>query len=116
MATTNPRYETASQSTETSATDYYRLRSNRQRHVTIAVLRERSSDVSIDALARQVSERLPAEKTVERVKVRLHHVDVPMLADAGVVAYDRETREVEPTDALAQLEPYLDLARSADFD
>ncbi|WP_372480912.1 hypothetical protein ACAH01_16085 (plasmid) [Halomicrobium sp. HM KBTZ05] len=103
MATTNPRYETASQSTETSATDYYRLRSNRQRHVTITVLRERSSSVSIDALARQVSERLPAEKTVERVKVRLHHVDVPLLADAGVVAYDREAGTVQVSEPVSDL-------------
>ena len=37
------------------------------------------------------------------LEVELRHVDVPMLADAGVVAYDAERDRIEPTDRVEQL-------------
>jgi Fe2+ or Zn2+ uptake regulation protein len=103
MATSNTRHDTASPPTETRATDYYRLRSNRQRRATLEVLTEGTRSLSIDELAEAVAERTPAETTVDQVKIRLHHANLPLLADAGVVDYDREEGTVTVTEPVSDL-------------
>jgi len=103
MATTNSRYETASPPTENRATDYYRLRSNRQRRATIEVLSERRGRLSIDELATAVAERTPTEITTDRAKIRLHHVDLPLLVEAGIAEYEREDGTVRVVEPVADL-------------
>lgn len=103
MATTNTRHQTESPSTETRAPDYYRLRSSQQRRAAIEVLSGETERLSIDDLAREVTARTPVDRTLDQVKVRLHHVDLPMLADAGVVDYDREERTVTVTEPVSDL-------------
>jgi hypothetical protein len=57
--------------------------------VTIAVLTAGKERLSIDELAEQVAERMSAETTADWVALRLHHVILPLLADASVIDYER---------------------------
>ena len=45
-------------------------------------------------LVQREAERDGGRPAHDRVKVELHHVHVPMLADAGVLEYDARSREV----------------------
>ncbi|MFC6837748.1 hypothetical protein ACFQHK_14735 [Halomarina ordinaria] len=65
----------------------------------LAVLADELADADADA------ER-------DRVAVRLHHVHLPKLDDAGVLTYDAATRTVEREGAADRLDPYLMLARA----
>ncbi|WP_232700499.1 DUF7344 domain-containing protein [Halobacterium wangiae] len=83
---------------ELSEHDQYRLLANERRRVTVDVLADQSSPLTLGELATAVDARendLGSER--QRVlEVRLHHVHLPMLADAGVLDYDPETNRVEP--------------------
>ncbi|WP_312911260.1 DUF7344 domain-containing protein [Natronosalvus caseinilyticus] len=54
-------------------------------------------------------ERSLESLVLERVATALHHVHLPKLADANVVAYEREIGRVERLPAAAQLDPFLEL-------
>ncbi|MFC4451766.1 DUF7344 domain-containing protein [Halorussus aquaticus] len=90
------------------------VRNPRRRHA-ISVLSDRESTLSASELAAAVAQRMdetgrdgpPA--TPDEVAESLHHVHLPKMADANVVAYDPETREVSlaRADAVA---PFVEAA------
>lgn len=70
-----------------------------RRQVAVRVLGDADLPLSLVTLARavaaeQAGDFAPAAPIVEYLQVRLHHVDLPMLADAGVVSYDADDRRV----------------------
>lgn len=67
------------------------------RQVALDVLTEHPYEtVSLDRLARAISERSSEDvpDDPERVRITLHHVHLPKLADAKVVTYDQEAGTV----------------------
>lgn len=80
----------------------YRLLESRRRRVVLLVLAGQQESLSVGELSRKVAEAesddvTPAsEETVEDIRIELHHVHLPLLADHGVVEYDWTTRRVEP--------------------
>lgn len=58
-----------------------------------------------DAPARDLS-----DDEIERVYASLHHVHVPRLEDAGLLAHDRECELIESTPWTCYAVPYLTLA------
>lgn len=71
----------------------------------------------VDSVVRLVEmSRMPASPAHHSVSRRLTHATLPRLADAGVVVYDRQAGVVWPTDAVAAMEPLLDLATELDFE
>ena len=59
-----------------------------QRRQLLAVLRRRETPERLSTLARHLAHRTEGEKleSVERIHLRLYHVHVPKLADAGFVS------------------------------
>ncbi len=89
-----------------------RLLTNEQSRLLLSILTDRGGTVPVDELA----ERLAASKRAEladeapaarHVRARLRHVVLPMLADTGVLTYDRKTEAVTLTGRGTGLEPYL---------
>jgi len=77
---------------------YHLLSNDRRRHVLDALA---GVDGTMDArrLAERVgelSEPGGGDVDVEAILLALHHVHLPKLADADVVTYDPETRDVAP--------------------
>ena len=72
-----------------------------RRRAALSALSEAEGPIEVPALARTVAGRertagaSPADERVERVHVALFHVDLPKLADLGVVDYDRDRGTVE---------------------
>lgn len=67
----------------------------------VRILRGHNDAITV----RELAERLAASESteadasaVDSVRIRLHHVDVPKLADAGLLEWDREAGAVSPTD------------------
>lgn len=53
-----------------------------------------SGVVPVDRLADELLALEPAPADAERVRIRLHHSDLPRLEDAGLLSYDRTRRHV----------------------
>lgn len=65
------------------------------RRRVLRYLRESSDDVtSLETLAEHVAAREDGSTDPEDAAVRLHHADLPKLADAGLVDYDPRTNVV----------------------
>lgn len=79
-----------------------RSRSREQREQTLEVIRSRPRPLSLSELAEVIADREPSEWTSPpenledetRVRIRLHHVDLPMLQDEGAIEYDPSRRLV----------------------
>lgn len=90
---------------------------NRRRRFVVDVLAGREAPIDLHVLARAISMRLPAadDESVndcsDRIATALHHVDLPKLEQADLVAYDRDERVVEPK-SVERLAPFLDAADS----
>lgn len=72
----------------------------RRRRLTLEALESLSGRATVDEL---VAELLAAghdavDGDAERIRIRLHHVDLPRLADAGRIAYDVERERVRLLD------------------
>lgn len=82
----------------------FELLSDSRRRYAVSFLAERGSNVSLTDLATEVaswehqteSTEVPAER-VDEIAVTLHHNHLPKLADANLLAYDTETKRVNPT-------------------
>ena len=77
----------------------FRLLADRTRRILFSLLGGNDEQVHVDDLAERVAawkgDKPVTEVTAderETVKIELHHKHLPMLADAGVLDYDRETK------------------------
>lgn len=71
----------------------YRVLASEERRIVLDTL-EGTTSVSLDTLASEVTERNRDTNTEEQAKIALVHQHLPMLSDAGVVEFDRETGDV----------------------
>lgn len=74
----------------------YRLLADEERRALLAILLERDDETSLDDLRARLAERIGDER---HAGVRLHHVHLPKLDEAGLLNYDTETHVVTPTEA-----------------
>lgn len=108
---------------EPSLDTVFRILGNRRRRFAIYLLMEVDGSIGREELARRIAtwERdgdigdVPSDE-IARVTISLDHVHLPRLEDSGVLTYDREEREITARDAIDRFRPYLELARSEDFD
>jgi hypothetical protein len=71
----------------------------------------------VDSVVRLAeTSRVQASPAHHSVSLQLTHATLPRLADADVVVYDRQAGVVWPTEAVAAMEPLLDLAAELDFE
>ncbi|MHB9288908.1 hypothetical protein ACKVMT_17910 [Halobacteriales archaeon Cl-PHB] len=70
----------------------YQMLANERRRVTLAVLADRETSLSLEALAAAVASREDEEH--DRVATSLHHVHLPKLTAAGVLEYDPRSTTV----------------------
>lgn len=97
---------------------------DRHRRVVLAVLASEQRPRSLDELAGAVEEHAVEEPETaassgdrKQVRISLHHVHLPKLAEAGLVDYDPEQRVVDPTERLDGVRRRLsDLAESDLFE
>lgn len=85
----------------TSAPEYAALRSVERRRHVLVVLSERTTSLELGELAAEIAAReagvdAPPAAAPTDLTIDLHHVHLPKLAEAGVLDYDLESREVEP--------------------
>ncbi|WP_135854769.1 DUF7344 domain-containing protein [Halorussus salinus] len=89
------------------------LLSNPRRRYVLYYLVNRSDPVEIETLASELATweagdtaTSVTDETVRSIQIALHHVHVPKLEDAGVVAVNSESRTVELRDTDG-LDPFL---------
>lgn len=86
---------------ELTEDDHYELLAAEQRRLALDILTEQSSSIELRELATAVAERENGRdpgrvESVEYIRTQLHHVHLPKMADLGVIAYDSDTRQIEP--------------------
>jgi hypothetical protein len=64
----------------------------------LEVLRDRSRPITERELAARLARDPAEDRTAQRLRCRLHHVDLPKLAAAGLLEWNRTAGTVEPTD------------------
>jgi predicted transcriptional regulator len=82
-----------------SQSDTFVLLADRRRRLSLRILRETTTPISLTELARRVDEREdedPSHGDARRVQLALHHNHLPRLAAADVVGYDRDAGTVRP--------------------
>ena len=92
----------------------FALLRDQHRRYLVSFLADRDSPVSLTELATAVAawendaerDEVPPDRT-EAIRAELHHNHLPKLADAGLVAYDAETRTVTPT-RVEELSPLIE--------
>jgi DNA-binding transcriptional ArsR family regulator len=79
----------------------YRVLADRRRRAVLRFLVDRSGTATVDELTDWLWERERGQHGTDsrsRIAVDLYHTELPMLADADVVEYDREEESVSLTD------------------
>lgn len=92
----------------------YDLLSNKRRRFVISKLRRADGAVSVNELSESVAawengvevDEL-TDKQIKRVYVSLYQIHIPKLDDAGLVAYDKDSGQVELTPTVSELDSYL---------
>ena len=85
---------------------------DRRRRLLLGHLHEAGSSVAVDELVDALAADDPADRG--RLRLKLYHIDLPKLVDAGFVRFDRETGTVALVDGPDPLRNYLDHAASPD--
>lgn len=85
----------------------------------VLVSAERGRPVSLDELATELADvrrsgSAPGED--ERLRTKLHHVDLPRLSDVGLVDYDAAERTVVATDSGKALRHWSEIGAHAEWD
>jgi len=106
----NDRADEPTSAVELTTSERHHLLANDRRRVVIDALRDQPAPVELTTLARTVARRETDgtrfdEQHVERVAVALHHVQLPKLAEFGVVEYDPTTNRVERTESVPEALP-----------
>jgi len=73
----------------------WRVMANEERRRLLGHLAECDTPVGLDSLAASVA----TDDTHERVRIRLHHVHLPMMETVRLVDYDARERVVDQTDS-----------------
>ncbi len=97
--------------------DLLGLLGDRHRRQVLYELRDADDVVSIDDLSRRVAAReadcapeAVPEEMREHFAARLHHRDLPKLADLHLVEFDPRSGDVVPGEGFDRLRSYLELA------
>ncbi|MCU4744519.1 DUF7344 domain-containing protein [Natronoglomus mannanivorans] len=84
------------------------------RRIVLAVLASEKRSLTVTDLAKTIIKhnhhtplREISEEELTQIRMELHHVHIPKLADQSVVEYDQERQLVEPTPQFDQLQPSL---------
>lgn len=83
-----------------SADDYFRLIADERRRRIVSVLAEHGGPMYTDEIAEAVVAHGDDDGSgdfdpLEEATISLHHVHLPLMADAGVIDYDPETKRVD---------------------
>jgi hypothetical protein len=85
------------------------LADNERRALLEAFLDRDDDDWTLEGAVATLAADSESE-TDDHLGLRLHHVHLPKLADAGLLEYDPMTRSIRGTTALGVVEPYLRVA------
>lgn len=101
--------------------DAYEILSARERRAALRCLAAADFPVAIADLTRDVARELehpgaddpdrgtePSPERLERLHIRLHHCDLPKLADHGLLVIDRDRRAVTLQERGERIAGYLD--------
>ncbi|KZN25671.1 hypothetical protein A4G99_04245 [Haladaptatus sp. R4] len=83
---------------------------NRQRRHVLSALLEYDEATTVSELAEMTGSENGGNP--ERIEIGLVHSHLPRLEGMGIVEYNPETRMVEPTTAVTDLEPFFELIES----
>ena len=95
----------------------FSLLASDERRALLTSLLEANRGMFVEELVDSVATRMDSadeESDQQALAISLHHVHLPKLAEADVIEWDREHDHVEPTAALAKLEPFLMVAATFD--
>ncbi|QSX00990.1 DUF7344 domain-containing protein [Haloterrigena alkaliphila] len=91
------------------------------RRIVLAVLASEKRSLTVNDLTKTIIKhnhhtplREISSEESRRIRLELHHVHIPKLADQSLVEYDQERKLVEPTSRLDQLQPQLSAIIDAD--
>jgi hypothetical protein len=110
-----------SQGNELATDTLFELLQNQRRRAALVYLEANGGRTTLSDLAEHIAATendVPIEqlnsKQRKRVYIGLYQSHLPKMADAGVVAFDKNRGTVELRDLAAQLYPYLDVDGEAD--
>ncbi|KDS90139.1 hypothetical protein FK85_21410 [Halorubrum saccharovorum] len=96
---------------------------HKHRRIVLATLANREQPIPIKDLTNAIIEHNhhtpPTEadnETVTQVRINLHHVHLPKLAEAGFIQYDPERKAVESTPQIGREESHLSTILAMDPD
>lgn len=92
--------------------------SEERRRYALYYLEQQDGPISVEELVEQIAvwesngagESIPDEKFRE-VKLKLHHTDLPKTANLEYIQYNRESGEIELTEAPPQINAIVSIAR-----
>lgn len=94
---------------------------NRRLRYVLYLLRE-GEHTNVDEIAKQIAAReretsptAVDERDYERVRIDLHHVQLPKLEDTGIVTYDRRTRSLDYDRLPAPIGEVLDYCATVEW-
>ncbi|AEH37595.1 DUF7344 domain-containing protein [Halopiger xanaduensis] len=107
--------------TSTEFSTVLELCQDRHRRIVLAALAGEERSLTVRDLEHTIvkyNHHAPPEAVSEdestRIRISLHHVHLPKLADLSLVDYDRERGLVEPTSRFDRLQPQLSAIIDAD--
>lgn len=104
-----------------AAADVYEVLSARERRATLRCLAGADRPMAVADLTREVARELrsaaaddaatdsePSPERLRELRIRLHHCDLPKLADHAIVTIDRERQAVSLRERGERIARYLD--------
>ena len=89
---------------DSDADAFYRLLADRERRALLGVLLERSGPISMEDLRGRLADVIGEE---DHAGIRLHHVHLPKLDEAGLVEYDPAAGRIAPTEAAQAAQAFV---------
>ncbi|MDS0474671.1 hypothetical protein [Natrinema sp. 1APR25-10V2] len=84
------------------------------RRTVLAVLAQQKRAITIQDITKTIAKHTheaplteASGETLTRIQHSLHHVHLPKIEAAGVIDYDGQRHQIEPTQQLSQLQPFL---------
>ncbi|AXR77113.1 DUF7344 domain-containing protein [Natrarchaeobaculum sulfurireducens] len=105
-----------------SEDDLFELLANRRRRYILHELMRKGEAVDIGSLSQEIAANEDglevhevSSKDRKRVYTALHQSHLPKMDKTGVVSFDRDRGTVEPTQALEDVEIYMDVVRGREL-